>query len=73
MSVQIDDLVGELIERYIATGDGNIYKQARADFDKSFMLQINKRSGHNQTLGASICGIHRTTYRNKLKVIGVLI
>ena len=73
MSVQIDDLVGELIERYIATGDGNIYRQALADFDKSFITQVNKRCGRNHTLGASVCGMSRTTYRNKMKVIGELI
>ena len=47
------------------------YEEARASFEKGYLLQVLEQSGGNISQAAARMGIHRQTLQYKLKQLGI--
>ena len=62
-------LLGRLVNQLVEQGVP--LKQAKAEFERRYLLTVVRRSDGRLTRAASDLGVHRNTLRNRLAALGV--
>jgi DNA-binding NtrC family response regulator len=77
--IDVPDLPGDVVRgsarEASATSAGDLtrlpYDEARAEFEKNYLLQVLEKHGGNISQAASAIRIHRQTLQYKLKQLGI--
>jgi two-component system nitrogen regulation response regulator GlnG len=62
-------LLPTMIERYLADGEGDVYRRVRDHFDALVISRALKASGGSQRRAAELLGLSRITLREKLRAL----
>ena len=67
-------MFSERLERIIEemVAKGILLRQARAEFERKFILTVLRRNGGNKTKAAREMGIHRNTLHHKIQNLNIL-
>ncbi|HYL10154.1 MAG TPA: helix-turn-helix domain-containing protein [Candidatus Acidoferrales bacterium] len=60
MKEQLEDLIGQMVER------GILFDEAVNEFEKKFIKRVLDRANGNQSRAARVLGIHRNTLSRKI-------
>lgn len=67
----LDILLGREKVKAGTKPEGTLFKEARAWFEKQFILSVLDKANWNQTRAAKLLGVHRNTLILKMKELGV--